>query len=172
MKKVVLVAFIAVMGVVGIQAQNVGHINVAELVQAMPEAQSAEQTIKSQYEAKGADIKKAEDALKAEFQAFQEKVSKLTQTEIEAQSASLQAEQQALQEKAGMIDELRAKASEDIQKKEADLLEPIREKALTAIETVASNKGLSYVIDSSSGVLVIANGPDIIEDVKKQLGIN
>ena len=46
---------------------------------------------------------------------------------------------------------------------------PILEKARTAIEKVGRSQGYQYVLDSSS--LLLAEGKDLLVDVKKELGI-
>ncbi len=171
MKKVLLIAVVALVSFTTANAQKVGHINVAELVSSMPETKAAEQTIKSESELKSGEIKKMEDALQGKFDAFQNTLKGLSPEQQESQATALQTQYQGLQEEAQKIEELKSKAVQELQKKENELLQPIQEKAFNAIQSVANTKGLEYIIDSSSGVLVIANGPDILADVKKQLGL-
>ena len=56
-----------------------------------------------------------------------------------------------------------------MQKKEFDLLKPILEKADKAIETVARAQGYQYVLDSA--MLIMADGKDLMADVKAHLKI-
>ncbi len=171
MKKVLLIALVAVLGFGTVNAQKIGHINVAELVSAMPETKAAENTMKTESEAKGNEFKKMEQTLQGKFEAFQKKMQGLTPEQQESQGTALQAEYKGMQDEAQKLEELRAKFSQELAKREGELLQPIQEKAFNAIQAVADAKGLEYVIDSSSGVLVIAKGIDIIEDVKKQMGM-
>ena len=46
---------------------------------------------------------------------------------------------------------------------------PVRNKMMEAINKVANTLGYDYVLDVAS--LVVANGPDITAEVKKELGI-
>ena len=62
--------------------------------------------------------------------------------------------------------------SQEMQKKEVDLLKPITEKAKAAILKVARVQGFDYVLDSTQGGgVIMADGKNLIDDVKKELGI-
>lgn len=171
MKKVVVIALVAIFGLMSVNAQKLGHVNVADVVQNMPETKAAENTIKTQSEAKSADIKSRQDALESKMKSFQDKVQGLTQDQIQQQAQALQSEQESMQKEAQEIEKLRGMAMQAMQQKQNELLAPIEEKAYNAIQKVAEAKGLDYVIDSSSGILVRAEGNDITPDVKKELGI-
>ncbi|MDT8903785.1 OmpH family outer membrane protein [Anaeroselena agilis] len=54
-----------------------------------------------------------------------------------------------------------------LQMKEAELLNPIREKVMATIKEVADTRGLSVVMPAG---MVIYGGQDITDDVKKKLG--
>ncbi len=60
-------------------------------------------------------------------------------------------------------------AQKDLQEKEFNLLKPIVEKADLAINAVAKAQGFQYVLDSA--MLIVADGKDLMIDVKKQLGL-
>ena len=66
---------------------------------------------------------------------------------------------------------MRQTAYQDMQKKQADGLNPIIEKAQKAIEDVAAAKGIVYVFDASVGKgLLVSKGEDIFAAVKAKLG--
>ena len=89
------------------------------------------------------------------------------QTDVTNQSR--QKELESMQEN---INEFRETAAQDLQKKQADLMNPIIEKAKQAIIKVAKVQGFIYVLDSSpGGSVIMAEGKDLIADVKKELGI-
>ena len=51
------------------------------------------------------------------------------------------------------------------------LMTPLLEKARNAITKVGQEQGFNYVIDSSpNGGIILADGKDLIEDVKRELG--
>ena len=62
-------------------------------------------------------------------------------------------------------------AAQELQKKQMDLMTPLLEKARNAITKVGEDQGFNYVIDSSpNGGIILANGKDLLADVKKELG--
>ena len=62
-------------------------------------------------------------------------------------------------------------AAQELQKKQMDLMTPLLEKARNAITKVGEEQGFNYVIDSSpNGGIILANGKDLLADVKKELG--
>ena len=63
-------------------------------------------------------------------------------------------------------------AQTSLQNKEIELLRPIEEKAQNAINAVAEKGKYTYILDSSSGVLLYSKeSEDILEKVKKELGL-
>ena len=52
-----------------------------------------------------------------------------------------------------------------------ELRKPIDEKIKAAIQKVAKAKGFQYILDSSiEQVILLADGPNLTADVKKELG--
>ena len=61
--------------------------------------------------------------------------------------------------------------TQELQKKQAELIGPITERAKAAIEKVAAAQGFDYVIDATAGNgLIVANGKDLLPEVKVELG--
>lgn len=169
MKKI-NVLFVAVMLFVGatsfVNAQSkVAHINTAELVEAMPEMKAAQSQLEKLQKTYDTEIK----AMSKELQA------KITQYDAEAESKSEEENRKRIEEVQGMqnnIGAYRQQALQDLQKKEVDLFQPILEKARGAIQKVARAQGFQYVLDSSQGSgVILADGKDLISDVKKEMGI-
>lgn len=142
---------------------KVAHINTQELVRAMPETKSAE-----------AEIQKLGKTYEAEIQAsLTELQNKAKQYQAEADGQTQENEKRAI-EIDGMrqsIGQYQQQAQQDIQKKEIELLKPITERAKAAILKVARAQGFQYVLDSSEGSgVIMADGKDLLTDVKKELG--
>jgi outer membrane protein len=66
------------------------------------------------------------------------------------------------------IQEYRQKAEEELQTKKAELDKPIQEKIKAAIQKVGKAKGFQYILNSQD--LLLADGPNLTADVKKELG--
>jgi len=96
---------------------------------------------------------------------YQAEATQKTEEENAERARELQATQQKIMQ-------YRQTAQEDLQKKETDLLRPVYEKARTAIQKVAREKGYDYVLDSTTGTgVILADGYNLLSDVKKELGI-
>jgi len=148
-----------------LQAQTkVAHINTQELVEAMPEMQSAKSELEKLAKTYDTDIK----ALYTELQ------NKIKQYDGESDTKTDEENGKRLQEVQEMEQSIRqyqTQAQQDIQKKEFDLLKPITEKAKNAILKVGKAKGFDYVLDASQGQgILYAGGTDLLVDVKTELG--
>ncbi len=145
------------------QAQsNVAHINTQELIQAMPAMKSAQADVEKLGKTYEAEIKELAASLQ----------NKMKQYDSEAATQTDEENQKRVQEVQGLqrnIQEYQANAQKDLQQKEFDLLKPITEKAKAAIDKVAKAHGIQYVLDSAT--LIVADGKDLMVDVKKELGI-
>ena len=161
---VALVMFVAATSFVTAQSK-VAHIDVTQLLSAMPAMKTAEAELKKLSETYNADI----EAAMTEFQ------NKAAQYQNEAQAKSKEENEKRAVELQGMqktIGEANQNAQQELQKKQAELFEPISKVAKEAIEKVAADQGIDYVIDAQpGGGLIVANGKDLLADVKKELGI-
>lgn len=146
------------------QAQ-VAHINSEELVALMPETKAMQDELKVLGQNYDTEYKAQTNALKAKLQKYQTEA----QTKTPEENEKRQQEVAEIQQKLQLY--LRS-AQEEIQKKEFDLLKPIIEKAQTAILTVAKEKGIKYVLDSTPGKgLIVFEGEDLLAAVKAKLGM-
>ncbi len=166
--KTLVVALALILGTTGfIQAQDlkVAHIATQDLLTSMP-----------QYKQAQADLEKLQSSYDAEMNTMAEELKKtMTRYGNEApnQTDETNLQRQAeVEQTRNKIMEYRQNALRDLQKKEAEALQPIIEKARTAIQKVARAKGYKYVLDSTTGTgLILADGYDLMPDVKKELGI-
>lgn len=154
---------IGMVSFVGAQSK-IAHINTQELIQAMPEMAQA----KSQLETLSKTYQTELQSLGSEFKKKVELYDKEAATKTKEENTNRAKEVQTMQQS---IQEYQQKASQDLQKKEFDLLKPITEKAREAILKVAKAQGFEYVLDSSQSVMVMAEGKDLLADVKSSLGI-
>jgi len=162
--KSLLVAIVLIIGATSfVNAQTkVAHIDTQALAEAMPEmkaAQSQLENLQKTYDTEITNMVKEWEA-------------KLKQYEIEAESKSAEENAKRAEEVQNMqanINAYRQSAVKDLQKKQEDLIAPIYEKARTAIQKVGRAQGYQYVMDSNG--LLLAEGKDLLIDVKKELGI-
>ena len=165
LKTILLVTAVCIGSISFSQAQSkVAHINTQELIKAMPEMKAAQKELEAFSKTYQEDFQ----TLGTEYQN--------TAKQYEAEAATKTAEENAkrgaeLQEKQQRIQQFQVDAQKDLQKKEFDLLQPITEKAKAAILKVARAQGFDYVLDSAQGVAILADGKNLLDDVKKELGI-
>jgi outer membrane protein len=169
MNKLLKIAFILsfLMISFGLSAQNkMGHINSNDLLVLIPERKQAETTLQ-EY------AKQLEDQLKTMSGEYDAKVQEYQSKEATMSDLVKQDKVREIGNLEQRIKDFQAKAQEDLQKKEAELLKPIIDKAKKAIEDVAKEGGYRYIFDTSAGVVLYMEESDnIMNQVKKKLGLN
>ena len=143
---------------------KIAHIDSQTLISEMPEVKEAQAQLEKLQKTYATEI----DASMKEYQ------TKLQTYSADAQNQTQVTNDARQKELAGMeqnIQQYQQTASQDIQKKQADLLRPLIEKARAAIQKVARAQRFEYVIDrTQGGSLILSDGKDFMEDVKKELG--
>ncbi len=143
---------------------KIAHINTQELITAMPEMKEAQKQLETLSKTYQKDIQSSI----TEFQTLLKQYEAEAATKSEEENAK---RGQEIQEKQQRIQQFQADAQKDLQKKELDLIQPITEKAKAAILKVGRAQAFDYVLDSSQGVTILADGKNLLDDVKKSLGI-
>lgn len=154
------VLFVSANQVANAQAKT-AHIDVRELMSKMPAIIDANKQLEKLSGTYDADFKTMVD----EYQA------KLKKYESEAETVSKAMNEERAKEVQDMekrIRDFRDNAQKELQTKESDLMKPIEEKVKAAIQKVGKAKGYQYVLDSTG--LLLADGPNLTADVKKELG--
>ncbi len=144
---------------------KVGHINSNDLLTAMPERTA----VQKELEDYASQLKVTLDAMRKEYETkvgeFQSKQDVMTDIIKDTKIKEIT----DLEKR---ITDFQQTAEADLQKKEQDLLQPIIDKAKTAINDVAKENGFTYILDSSVGVVLYSiDSDDILPKVKKKLGI-
>lgn len=143
---------------------KVAHINVKDLMSTMPEMKAAE----TQLEKIG---KTYDNDYRTMVQEYQAKIKKYDEESDKVTAAVNETRTKEVQDMAQRIQQFQTTATKELQQKQEDILKPILEKARTAIQKVAKAKGYQYVLDSSDGSgVLLADGPNLLADVKKELG--
>jgi outer membrane protein len=160
---IAIVLFVGASSFVNAQSK-VAHINVEQLLSQMPEMKAAQAELKKLQETYRADIESSMTELKNKYAQYSSESANQTDAENEKRAAELQGYDKS-------IKEAEQAAYQELQKKQAELMGPITEKAKTAIEKVAAGLGYDYVVDATQGGgLIVAKGKDLLPEVKKELG--
>lgn len=143
-----------------------GHIDSGKLLGLMPDRDKAQKQLQ-------AYSKQLEDQLTAMQTEMQGKYNEYLSKKDSLSPVLLKTKETELQDLQTRIQDFQTSAQQDLQKKEQELLQPIIEKARTAIQKVAKEKGYSYVFDTSTGILLYwpEDSDDLLPDVKKALGL-
>ncbi len=161
--KTLLIAAILILGAnntMNAQAK-VAHVDVAEIMAKMPamlDAQNQLQKLSATYDA---EYKKMIDEYQTKIKKYEAEAATVT----EAVNGERSKEVQDMQKR---ITDYRDNAQKELQQKDSDIVKPIMEKVRASIQKVGKAKGYQYVLDGST--LILADGPNITVDVKKDLG--
>ena len=159
--KSLLIAAVMFLGASEVNAQSkTAHIDVQELLSKMPEMTAA----KAQLETLSKTLDAEYSKMVTEYQTKMKKYEAEAQTAGEAENEKRAKEMQDMGQR---IQQYRDNAQKQISDKESEIVKPIMDKAKTAVIKVARAKGFQYVMDSSA--LILADGPNLLEDVKKEL---
>lgn len=163
MKKIIIIAIVCLSAVFTGNAQKLGHIDSQELLLAMPERATIETEIKTY----AAALEEHLNGLKADYESkvlalqgnpnLPEAIYNDKVKEIQALELSMQ--------------EFQVTANQDLSMKESELLQPMIDKAQTAIDEVAKENGYAYIFDASTGATLYNGGEDVMDLVKAKLGI-
>ena len=99
---------------------------------------------------------------------YQNKIKKYDQEASTVGDAVNATRQTEVQDLVKRITDYRDNAQKELQKKEADMVKPLMDKIKASISKVGKAKGYQYVLNVAD--LLLADGPNLTADVKKDLG--
>lgn len=160
--KTLLIAAIAFLGAQTINAQaKVAHVDTYEILTKMPAMIDAQNQLKKLSETYDKEYKTLVDE-------YQAKIKKYDAESTTVSEAVNQTRTTEVQDMIKRINEYKETAQNDLQKKETELMKPLQEKIKTSIQKVGKAKGFQYIMNAEN--LLLADGPDLTADVKKDLG--
>jgi len=162
--KLTAVLLFVVAASVSSQAQKFGHIDFQALVQVMPERVTAEEELNKVQKEMEDVLAEMQNNLNTSMQQFEQLGADASEIKRNAKVAEIQDLQQRIQNYGQA-------AQGQIQQKNAELFQPIVEKARKAIEEVAKEEGLIYVFEANSLLYKSNESIDVLPQVKVKLGI-
>jgi len=161
---VAMAIFVGATSFVNAQTE-MAHIDTQGLMESMPEMKAAQGQLEKLQKTYDTEIK----GMAKEFEAKVQQYGSEEGTKTQEENAKRVEEVQGMERN---ISAYRQQAMDDLRKKELDVYQPILDKARAAIQKVARAQGIKYVMDSTTGSgLLLADGKDLMADVKKELGI-
>lgn len=157
-----LVVAIILFGITQVQAQTkIAHVDTQEIMTKMPAMIDAQK-----------QLEKLRDKYAQEYETMAtEFKSKLNKYESEAETTTKEINEERGKEMQDMdkrIKDFGENAQKSLKDKENELAKPLMEKIRASITKVAKAKGYSYVADKAN--FIVAEGPDMTAEVKKDLG--
>ena len=157
-----LIAAVALLGFQTINAQaKTAHVDVREIMTKMPAVLEAQNQLKKLSDTYTADYKTMVDEYQAKLKKYDAEAATVT-------DAVNQTRQQEVQDMGKRIGDFQETAQKDLQKKETDLMKPFEDKVKASIQKVGKAKGYQNILNATD--LLLADGPDLTADVKKDLG--
>jgi len=154
------VLFVGASQTINAQAKT-AHVDVNEIISKMPAMLDAKKQLEKLSATYDAEYKTMADE-------YQNKIKKYEQEASTVTDAVNQTRQTEVQDLIKRITDYRDNAQKELQKKESDLVAPLYDKIKASIQKVGKAKGYQYVLNVAD--LLLADGPDITADVKKDLG--
>lgn len=140
---------------------KIAHVDVSEIMQKMPAMLDGQKQLEKLNQTYNAEYKQMVDEYQAKLKKYDGESATTTEKINQERAVEIQDYQKRIREYG-------ENAQKELQQKEEALLKPIQEKIRTAIQKVGKAKGYQYVIDG--GTALLADGPNLTVDVKKELG--
>lgn len=165
MKKLVVAAIaLMTMGAASAQ-QKIGHLNSAEILQAMPEYKTMQGAV---------DKKKQEYAgiMQTMYGEYEKKSKEVQEGGDKMTQAVLDMKVQEIKDLEKRIGDFEQKAQADLSKYAEELMKPLNEKYVKGVKEVAKEQGYTYVLDLAAGGVIFypESGSDLTATVKTKIG--
>lgn len=145
MKKIILLfSAILVLGVSSLSAQTkVGFMNPQEVLDQLPERNVIEEQLNRWLDQQEAEFEELAMEFQTRVTRFQEQASSMTESQARTEQRELQAINQ-------QIEQFQARVERDLERRQAELLQPILTEMNAIIEQIAEDKGLTYVLNEAT----------------------
>ena len=141
-----------------------GYIDSNQILAEMPETDSLQKELKNYADYLDQQMQTMAMEYQKKVQDYQQNVagmSDLIRQTKEKEITDLQQRIQAFQ----------ASADQDLANKQSELFNPLIERIKNAINEVGKENGYNYIFDVGTGALVYYQGDNVLDMVKKKLGI-
>ena len=163
-KLLLVIAAVALSSSVFAQDLKFGHVNIQKLVGELPEKLAADKNLQEEAQKLESNLQVMREELDTKYTDYMEKRDTLPELIRATKEKEIQEIQQRLQT-------FQVAATQDLQKKEQQLLQPIIEKVQKAIDEVGAENGFIYIFDVSSRVVIYHSekSVDVEELVKAKI---
>ena len=165
MKKIIICAICAICGLLTANAQKFGHVNMQEVMQAMPEYATAMSELKTLEEQYTNDLKQMQSEIQRKSEAFDKEQISLPENIKQRRQQEIQDAYQKYQE--SLQDNQLA-----LQKAEQEKMSAIQTKMLDAVKAIGQEGGYVYIMTTNSIPYISTTlSIDVTAQVKAKLGL-
>ena len=164
MKHILLLAFVALLGMTDAVAQKFGHLDAQDILLTLPERAEAQASIEAAAAEYETEVSRMQSELETKFADYQAKAATWP-------DAIRQQKERELQQLDAGLQEFGMTIQNDLAQMEQQLLAPMIERVRDAIEVVGKEQGFTYIFDTSTGVTLYNGGEDVTDLVKTKLGM-
>jgi len=129
---------------------KIGHVDIAEIMAALPQRDSAAAVLEKEtkeYQSTFEEMTTVYNKMLDDYEKGQSTYSALVKKNKESE----------LMDKEKRLQEFQQNATTALQKRNADLIQPIFDKIIKAISKVATDNGFTYILDVSKGAVVFTS---------------
>jgi outer membrane protein len=160
--RTLLIVAVMLVGSQAVIAQaKTAHVEVNEIITKMPAMLEAQKQLEKLSGTYDTEYKTMVEAYQTLLKKYEAEATTVTEAINETRSKEVQDMQKR-------ITDYRDNAQKELQTKEGDIMKPIYEKVKASIAKVGKAKGYQYVLNAEG--LLLADGPNLTADVKKDLG--
>ncbi len=164
MKKIIFLFLLSFLTLSSIAQNKFGYIDSQELLILMPETKIMQNEIEQEQKNLESQLANLTSEFQQQYQTFEANQANYSELEKQDKIAALQSlEQRVLT--------FEKNATQVLQNKQQELVEPILTKARNAIEDVAKEGGFTYIFDKNPTILYAKESENILPLVKKKLGL-
>ena len=145
-------------------AQKFAVINTQSLMESMPELKTANEQLEAANKKYADEFKKLQEEFGKKYEEYQALDPSTLQTIKDRRM-------QEMQELENKIQQFQATASQDLQRQQQQLLAPIQEKVMQAVQAVGAEGGYTFVFENTQALYTGSDVTDITPTVKSRLGI-
>lgn len=167
MKKLLLLLAVAFSATVVTSAQKFGHFNSSSFIDGMPAVKEVEKTLDAEQSRIESTVATLNEDFQKMYQEYQQKGPQMTEAD------QMQKEQE-LQEAYQKIQQYVQVSRQELVQKQRELMAPIMQKLMTAIQEVGVENNFLYIFEEKGGLtpyVSTTKSTDITPLVKKKLGM-
>lgn len=146
-------------------AQKFGIVNTQTIMQELPDVKEAQTQLEAASKKYDEEFKNLQTEMQKKYEEYQKEV------DAKSPEGILKRRQAELEELGQKAEQFRNTASQDLQRQQEQLLAPIQQKVINAINSVGAEGNYTMIFENTSPVYVGTDVTDVTAAVKAKLGI-